>query len=56
MSYRYWLLLVALFLVTLARANYIMDDRNSTIKYDGTWSQELSGAYIDSSKVFDGTA
>lgn len=48
-----WRLVVTLILVILAQADYIMDDRNRTINYVGTWNQTLNS--IEPYKVFDGT-
>lgn len=49
-------LIVALILVYLAQAAYIMDDSDSTIQYHGPfWTQSI-GDYLDTSKLFNKTA
>ena len=59
MHSQFWIfgrLFVALILMALApsRADYIMDDRNSTIHYVGQWYQYVSA--LNTSQLFDGTA
>ena len=59
MHYRFltlseWLVVTPI-LAVLVRADYIMDDSNSTIHYVGDWSRSVSGITIDSSKLYDGT-
>jgi hypothetical protein len=49
-------LVVALIFAVIAQADYIMDDRNSTIQYAGSWYQVYAAAYnLDLSKVFNDT-
>ena len=47
-------LVVALILMVLAQADYIMDDANSTIHYAGYWTLGMSGQ-LSTSQLFDGT-
>jgi hypothetical protein len=50
-------LIVALILVVLAEADYIMDDSNSTIKYmpkGVAWSRDVS--HFDTTKLFNNSA
>lgn len=46
-------LAVAQLLAVLARADYIMDDRNATIRYNGFWNRETGD--LNSTLLFDGT-
>ena len=47
-------LVVALILMVLAQADYIMDDANSTIDYAGLWTRTGINE-VNISMVFDGT-
>ena len=56
---QFWILgrlVVALILMVLARADYIMDDANSTIRYTNhgsRWSRDVT--LLNTSLLFDGT-
>jgi hypothetical protein len=61
MHYQRWIfgpLVVALIPAILVRADYIMDDTNSTITYAGVWTRDLSSIIeqgVDRSQLFNGT-
>jgi hypothetical protein len=47
--------LVALILAILVRADFIMDDTNSTIKWFGRWDRGVYISHFDASKYYNGT-
>ena len=55
---QFWILgrlVVALILMVLAHADYIMDDANTTIRYAGDWTPGVS-SWLNTSLLFDATA
>ena len=58
MYYQFWILgrlVVALILMVLVQADHIMDDANSTIRYAGHWTRNVS-SQLNTSLLWDGTA